>query len=296
MTTNAGFTTGTRVGVWGVGLLGGSIGLGLAARGHAGRVVGIGRNPERLRLAESLGACHAWTTEPREVLADLDLLVLCVPVDSIAPLLCTIVDDLPAHLVITDVGSTKGLVVQGATKALGAAASRFVGSHPMAGSEKSGVEKSTADLYEGATIAVTPHAGNDESATRMVEDFWRVLGGAVVTLSPDDHDEIVSTTSHLPHLVAALLALLYGERAMDSRKYPAMIGNGFLDTTRVAAGDAVMWRDILMHNRTEMGVRLNEFAELVERARRLLREGDSGRIEEFLEKAAGIRRGLDKTP
>ncbi len=296
MTATSRFDPNARIGLWGMGLLGGAIGLGLKARGHRGRIVGIGRNPARLALAQQLAACDQTTTDPPSVLADLDMLILCVPVDSMLPLLSAVKPQLHARLAITDVGSCKARLVHEIDALLSDSPARFVGSHPMAGSEKTGVESSTPDLYVNATVAVTPVAGTDASTLARVVALWEHLGARVLPLVPELHDRLVAVTSHVPHVVSALLCEILARREPEDRPYHRMIGNGFLDTTRVAAGDAIMWRDILLHNRDEIAAGLFELRDQIDAVLAAMRHGDALVLERLLEHAAAVRKGLERCP
>ncbi|MBE7560053.1 prephenate dehydrogenase/arogenate dehydrogenase family protein [bacterium] len=290
------FQPNARIGIWGMGLLGGAVGLALKKRGHRGRIVGIGRNPARLAVARHLGACDETSDAPDSVVPDLDFLVLCVPVDSVLPLLASVKAWLHEGLTLTDVGSTKGRLVHEIDELVSQSPARYVGSHPMAGSEKTGVEASTPDLYVNATVAVTPTAATRPGALEFVTAFWERLGAKVITLEPALHDRLVAATSHVPHLVGALLCQLLARRQREGRPYRSMIGNGFLDTTRVAAGDPVMWRDILVHNRDEIAAGLFELRDLLDELLAALRHADGPALEKMLADAAEVRKGLERCP
>lgn len=184
-----------------------------------------------------MGAIDEMTTDAAEGAHGCDLIVLCTPVSVLHDLLKQVAPSSKA--VITDVGSTKGSVVataEGLTK-------QFVGSHPMAGSEKRGVEFARADLFRGARCIVTPTGRTDAGALETVEGFWRAIGMNITRLSAAEHDRLVCDISHLPHMLAAALV------AMQSEESLKLAGKGFLDTTRVAGGDGALWRDILVDNR-----------------------------------------------
>jgi prephenate dehydrogenase len=286
------FPSSQRVGIWGAGLLGGAIGLGLKARGHEGEIIAIGRNPDKLKRALELQACDRTTVNPEEVLSGLDLLVLAVPVDLIAPLLASVKNDLPAGLLITDVGSTKARVVREVGDALAGCSAVFVGSHPMAGSERSGIEASSADLYQGATVVVTPLPETPVEYIQKIRAFWLKLGSRVIETTPEKHDRMTAITSHIPHMAATLLCQLYDMRGGSDSLYREVVASGFLDTTRVAAGDAIMWRDILVHNRHEIAQGLDQLRSLLSELIDNLETEDSEKLVQLLSSAAVVRKGL----
>jgi prephenate dehydrogenase len=230
-----------RLSILGVGLLGGSIGLAVKNLTSGGEVIGYGHRPATLDAAVQSGAIDRGTTSAAEAVNDADLVILCTPVGLFRPLLQEIAGSLKAGAIVTDVGSTKRSVVALAGELLPAGV-HFVGSHPMAGSEKRGVAFARADLFTGALCILTPTDRTNPGALAKVENFWSALGMRTKRLSPNDHDRLVSDISHLPHALAASLVAMQSDEALE------LAGKGFQDTTRVAAGDAGLWRDILLDN------------------------------------------------
>ncbi len=230
------------------GLLGGSVARAARARGAAGRIVLWARRPEaRLALREQPW-CDAVADSPAAAVHGAQLVVIAAPVDRISPLVQHIAPHLAPGTLVTDVGSVKGEIARLGHAALGAHA-HFIGSHPMAGSEKTGWEHASPDLFLHRTCFVTPLADSSESASASLVQFWRDLGGEPVTVSPDQHDEIVAHISHLPQVLASALC------ALLARKNPAWrnhAGGGLRDTTRIAASDPQLWRTILEQNRDEL--------------------------------------------
>ncbi|MCX6943185.1 MAG: prephenate dehydrogenase/arogenate dehydrogenase family protein [Opitutales bacterium] len=230
------------------GLLGGSVARAARARGAAGRIVLWARRPEaRLALREQPW-CDAVADSPAAAVHGAQLVVIAAPVDRIIPLVQQIAPHLAPGTLVTDVGSVKGEIARLGHAALGAHA-HFIGSHPMAGSEKTGWEHASPDLFLHRTCFVTPLADSSESASASLVQFWRDLGGEPVTVSPDQHDEIVAHISHLPQVLASALC------ALLARKNPAWrnhAGGGLRDTTRIAASDPQLWRTILEQNRDEL--------------------------------------------
>jgi prephenate dehydrogenase len=237
------------------GLLGGSVARAAHARGLAQRVVVWARRPEaRLKLREQPWCDHVADT-PEAAVRDASLVVVASPVDKIVPLIEQIAANLPAGAVVSDVGSVKGEIARHGTKAVGRHG-HFVGAHPMAGSEKTGWEHGTPELFERRTCFVTPLAQTDPTALNTVVTFWRNAGAEVVTVDPDQHDEIVAHISHLPQVIATSLCSFLSQKNPAWRNYA---GGGLRDTTRIAASDAQIWRSILEQNRDEVLRAIQQF-------------------------------------
>jgi len=235
-----------QVTIVGAGLLGGSIGLALRAAGFAGRRIGVGRRASSLRKALDCDAVDAVTQDIVEGVSGSQLVILCTPIGHIEALMTRMAPALAPATYVTDVASTKAQVVEMAERILPQSV-RFVGSHPMAGSEKTGVEFARADLFQLSTCILTPTARTKPATVRWMRKFWGALGCRTVVTSPDRHDELLARVSHLPHAVAAaLVGLAVCESAID------LAGPGFADATRIASGDAAMWTDIFRTNRQAM--------------------------------------------
>ena len=229
------------VAIIGVGLIGGSIGLAIKQRQLARRVVGIGRRQGTLRQARRLGAIDHGTLRIDRGVAGAELTVFCTPVDLIARQAAEVAPHCPAGSILTDSGSTKLRIVQQLEDTLPERVC-FVGSHPLAGSEKRGVEEARPDLFEGRVCVVTQTQRTPARPLKLVQRFWRSLGARVVTMSPELHDRALAYTSHLPHLAAAALAVVLPER------YNEVVATGFRDTTRIAASDPRLWSAIFLEN------------------------------------------------
>jgi cyclohexadieny/prephenate dehydrogenase len=237
------------------GLLGGSVARAARARGVAKRIVIWTRRPEtRLKLRDQPW-CDAAVDTLAEAVRDTDLVMIAAPVDRIIPLCEQIAPDIKQGAIVTDVGSVKGDIARLGAKALGNRA-HFVGSHPMAGSEKTGWEHSSAELFHRRTCFVTPLPETDARAVDAVVEFWRELGGDPVTIDPDGHDEIVAHISHLPQVIATSLCSFLAKKNPAWRNFA---GGGLRDTTRIAASDAQIWRSILEQNRDEVLRALRQF-------------------------------------
>jgi prephenate dehydrogenase len=206
------------------------------------------RRPEaRLKLRDQPW-CDAVADSPEEAVREADIVVIAAPVDRIVPLVREIAPALRPGSLVTDVGSVKGEISRLGANAVGTQA-HFIGAHPMAGSEKTGWEHSSAGLFEHRTCFVTPLPGSAPAAVQAVVEFWHRLGADVVTLDPDQHDEIVAHISHLPQVIASSLCALLARRNPGWRNHA---GGGLRDTTRIAGSDPQLWRSILEQNRDEV--------------------------------------------
>lgn len=272
-----------RLSILGVGLLGGSLGLAVKKIAKDCHIIGYGHRATTLESARELGAIDEGTLSVAEAVAGADLVVLCTPVGTFDGLLREIAGGLKPGAIITDVGSTKRSVVRIAQTQIPSIA-HFVGSHPMAGSEKRGIEFARADLFEGALCLTTPTDGTDARALETVERFWRSLGMRVKRLSPEEHDRLICDVSHLPHALAATLVSMQSEDALE------LAGKGFFDSTRVAAGDAGLWRDILLDNADNLRSSIQRLRNQLDELERQLDPAQTQRLFDWLE-TAGKRRG-----
>src|SRR4051812_25898957 len=237
-----------KVTLLGVGLLGGSLGLALKQRKLAARVEGFVRRQASVDECQKIGVVDAAHLDLTKAVEGADLIVFCTPLAQmreIAERISKVVGrGVPAEPLVTDVGSVKGSVVQ----ELEPLFPNFVGSHPMAGSEKTGPAAATTELFHDAVCVVTPTARSNPKAVDRIEELWRSVGGMTRRLSPEIHDELVGRSSHLPHVLAAQLVnyVLGPNRSQDQA---LLCANGFRDTTRIASGSPEMWRDIALSNR-----------------------------------------------
>ena len=230
------------------------------------------------------GAVDEASTDLPAAAADADLVVLCTPIGQMSALLASARTALQPGAIVTDVGSVKGVVVAEAEPLCRKAAARFIGSHPMAGSEKTGVSAARARLFEGAVCVVTPTRQSDPAALVQVEALWRALGMQVIRLAPEAHDLLVAYASHLPQAIAASLAGLVLDPASPPEQARLCAG-GFRDGTRIASGSPEMWRDILMANRRPVTQALDAFLGRLRSLRQAVRAGDAETITAFLQTA-----------
>ena len=255
-----------RIAILGPGLLGGSIAL--ALRGKPGVEVRLwARRVEAVREAIEMSVADLVSDRLEDVVKDADTVVLCMPVGAMAGVVLQMLPFLAADALVTDVGSVKVAVAHALSPLLKDRA-LFVGSHPMAGSEKAGPIHARADLFKGATCIVTPEEGATapETVTRAAS-FWEALGGRVRLLSPREHDAVCALISHVPHLTAAALVNAVNDQLPLAFDF---FGPGFRDTTRVAGGLPQMWTEILFENRTEVLKGLRALSAQLENAARLL--------------------------
>jgi prephenate dehydrogenase len=274
-----------RLSILGVGLLGGSLGLAMKRLANPCQIAGYGHRPETLKRAKELGAIDIGYTSAVEAVAGADLVVLATPVGLFEPLLKEIGPALKEGAVVTDVGSTKRSVVRLAESILPSSVS-FVGSHPMAGSEKRGVEHASADLFQNALCILTPSRQTSERAATQVGEFWTSLGMRLTICSPEDHDRWLAEVSHLPHAVAAALVSLPQDAALG------MAGKGFMDATRIAGGDGGLWRDILLDNRDHMLASIDTLVGRLGQLSELLKSNRGDELAAWLDQAARRRNAL----
>lgn len=269
----------------GVGLLGGSLALAFRKRGLFPHIVGVGRNPQRLQMAVQQKLIDEACTSVERAARQADWIFVCTPVDQIASHVARMIPYAQPGTIVTDVGSVKGPICHALARyARGDVV--FVGSHPIAGSEKQGFENSYADLFDGKPCVITPLPAHDATAVDAVESLWRRLGMSVTRASPEEHDEILATTSHLPHFLASILASL-----VPPQWYP-FTGTGFRDTTRVACGDAQLWTAIFMQNREQLLNVLQRCEHMQSEFKQTLINADAERLCQLLDQARQARTQL----
>lgn len=267
--------------IFGPGLIGGSLALALRKRRPDSRVVLWARSEESARRARRF--FPEVTCDVEEAAAGVSLCVLCSPIGAMPGLARRIAPALSASGCVTDAGSVKGGVVRAMEDILGG---RFVGSHPMAGSEKSGIAAARADLFEGATCIVTPTETTATGALRAVEAMWEAVGGRLVRLDPAGHDRAVGRVSHLPHAVASILVNAIAAGGGGAER---LAGGGYRDTTRVAAGPPAMWAEILLENRAALEEALGDFSAALDEFKTILLSNDAPALESFLTRAKKVR-------
>jgi prephenate dehydrogenase len=271
-----------KITIVGVGLLGGSLGLAIKKRRLAEEVVGYVRRPASIPECKKAGAVDSCTMDLGEAAKDADLIVLCTPLAQMLSLLKKMRPSIKRGAIITDVGSVKAPVVKQLESVVARAGAHFIGSHPMAGAEKTGVAAARENLFENAVCVVTPTRKSNSGALRKTEQLWKAFGARVMRLAPELHDELVSRSSHLPHVAAATLAnLILDPRHPKSQ--PLLCANGFRDTTRIASGSPEMWRDIAVANRKNLSKALGTFIRELKTFQTVLSHGDAQAAEKFFQ-------------
>jgi prephenate dehydrogenase len=284
-----------RVAIVGVGLIGGSFALALRRAGVVASLVGVDRNSEALAKAAALGVIDTAAESVSDAAAGADLIAIAVPVRAIGPVLHDVALAMEPSAVVTDVGSTKGDVVEAARGELRGRFARFVPGHPIAGRESSGVEAAAPDLFKGARVVLSPTQETAPEALDLVRACWEAAGARVTLLDATRHDQIFAAVSHLPHLLSFALVSELASRE-DGQELFAYAAGGFRDFTRIAASSPEMWRDIALQNRAALieeldryGARLAVFRELVER-------GDGPGLQRLMAEARASRQALGPGP
>ena len=277
-----------RLTIIGVGLIGGSLARALKVTGACEEIVGWGRSPESLQRALALGVIDRAESDIAAAVKGAEVVVIGVPVGIMETVLRELKPHLDPQTVITDVGSTKGSVVAAAHKVFGFLPPRFIPGHPIAGTEKSGVEASFAELYRDRRVILTPDEDSDPEAVALVRDMWRQAGAEVTEMSVMHHDEVLAATSHLPHMLAFTLVdtLARLEEHDDIFRFAA---GGFRDFTRIASSNPQMWHDICLNNRDALLKMLHRFSDELNTLAGAIEAGDGEALLETFERAKAAR-------
>jgi prephenate dehydrogenase len=275
----------------GVGLIGGSLARALRDAGHVREVVGYGRGLANLQRAVELGVVDRIETSLSAAVRDADMVVLATPVGGMAGILGAIAPYLARAAVVTDVGSVKGTVAAAARIVLGEKLAGFVPGHPIAGTERTGVEASFSSLFVGRRVVLTPLPETSAEALARVRAMWQAAGAEVVSMSVEHHDAVLAATSHLPHLLAyALVDML--ARLDDSREIFAYAAGGFRDFTRIASSDPVMWRDISLANQNAIVSMLKKYRAELDGLIAAVTAGDGTKLQTLFARAKAARDAL----
>lgn len=280
-----------RITIMGLGVMGGSMALGLKSKGFQGEIIGWDRSPKTINQAKTAGAVDRGYQDPRLALKDTELVVLATPVGTYGDILEKIAPFLSPRMMVTDVGSVKGYVEKVIKDSLPENIP-FIGGHPMAGSEQSGFTAADAELYQGATYFLTPGPRTPAGTLEKIKNFVKALGAEPVVINIKEHDEIVARISHIPQLSAVLLtSMLQGEEHQRSRSF---VGGGFKDSTRIASGNPRMWKDIFLLNKEEVLSGIETLEELLKAFKSHLKEGEEEKILQRLEGAKTLRDEISK--
>ena len=277
-----------RLAIIGVGLIGGSLARALRSAGAVGEVIGCGRSLPNLERAVALGVIDHYNQDPAAVVADADLVFVAVPLGAMRGIFASIQGHLRPHAVITDGGSVKGSVVADARAAFGRIPPRLVPGHPIAGTERSGVDASFPELYRNRRVILTPLPETDPQAVQRVDWMWRTCGAQVNRMSVAHHDEVLAATSHLPHMLAFGLVdtLARMDETDEIFRYAA---GGFRDFTRIASSSPVMWRDICIANREALSAMLDRFSVELTDLAESIRRADAEQLLDIFERAKAAR-------
>ncbi|MCF8719314.1 prephenate dehydrogenase [Nitrospina gracilis] len=279
----------SKITIIGVGLLGASLAKVCKERKLADNIAGFGRSADNLKRAGEQGVIDHGTTDLKDAVAGADLVVLCSPVASIADRFREMAPHLSAGCLVTDVGSVKAPLVRDIEPLLPEGV-HYVPAHPIAGAEKSGLDASTADLYEGARCILTPTENTDPAALERIQKFWEAVGMRVQILTADEHDFIYGAVSHLPHVVAFALINAIGQlKTSDQEDILNLSAGGLRDITRIASSDPVMWRDICLANKTHVLDLIGRFSQSLEDIRKQIEQGDGAGLEKSFKNANGHR-------
>ncbi len=280
-----------RLSIIGVGLIGGSLARALREAGAVREIVGCSRDADHLARAKALGVVDRYSTDIAEAVRGADVVVLGMPVGAMEGVLRRLAPHLSPGTVLTDVGSTKASVVAAVRNAFGELPANFVPGHPIAGTERNGVEASFAELFRQRRVVLTPVTETDPAAVQQVRALWEAAGAVVETMTPQHHDEVFAATSHLPHLLAYSLVdtLAQLDEKAEIFRYAA---GGFRDFTRIASSDPHMWHDICLANRDALLKVLDLFETDLDRVRAAIANGDGRYLLEVFSRAKAARDGF----
>lgn len=277
-----------RVAVIGVGLIGGSLALGLKAARACREVVGLGRNAGNMRTALELGIVDRIANDVRDAVRDAGLVVVATPMAQFQTTFAAMAPALSPDALITDVGSTKREAVRAARSALGASIARYVPGHPVAGAELSGAAAAKADLFQGRRVVLTPLAENSAAVVETIAAAWRLCGAQVAYMQPEEHDAVLGAVSHLPHVLAYALVHEFAGRPNAGELF-GFAGGGFRDFTRIASSHPEMWRDICVVNREPILQEMDRYLAKLGAVRALLADADGAALEKLFAEARSAR-------
>jgi len=278
-----------RITILGVGLLGASFALALKKNGLCSTITGCGRNRGNLQKAKERNIIDSFEQDPVAACRDSDLIMLSAPAGSFARLAKAIAPVLKKGAVLTDVGSVKGKLVREIEKMMPKDV-HYIGGHPIAGSDRSGIDSASAELFRNTRCVITPTENSDPSALDKIQNLWKALGSEIIILNPEEHDRIYASVSHLPHLIA--YAMVNTVADMD-RSYLDFSGKGFMDSTRIACSSEELWNDICLLNRDNIVEVLAVFQKKLDMLDQYLKAGDSDSLKAEFRKARILRKNID---
>jgi prephenate dehydrogenase len=277
-----------RVAIIGVGLIGGSFALALKASGACASVVGVGRNPDNMRIAKERGIVDSVETDAAVAVHGADLVLVATPVAQFSGLFARMVPSLKPSAMVMDAGSTKQDVVAAARAAMGARIGQFIPAHPIAGAEHSGAAAARSDLYQGKRVVLAPLAENPAALVERAAAAWEACGARISRMGAAEHDAVFAAVSHLPHVLAFALVHEVAQRPNSGQLFGYAAG-GFRDFTRIASSHPEMWRDICVANREALVEELDRYIESLRALRAPLAAGDGTALESVFEEARDAR-------
>lgn len=279
--------------IFGVGLIGGSVASALKNSGCVTEIVGVGRSNESLQTAIDLNVIDSATSNIAEAISHADIVLIAAPVAQTPLIFASIKPYLDTNTIVTDAGSTKSDVMACAKEILGDKFSQFVGGHPIAGAEKSGVTAATADLYLNKNVVLTPNHSTSAHAVQRVRVLWQLCGANVTEMSAETHDSIFAAVSHLPHLLAFALVDDIASRPNAEQLF-GFAASGFRDFTRIAGSHPEMWRDISLANKTALLNEITAYQNELSRLKQMLENSDGDALHALFERASTARNNWAK--
>ena len=280
-----------KLAIIGVGLIGSSLSLALKQAGAVRQVIGFGRNQKNLARGVELGVLDDFADSIEATVSDADVIVVAVPLGAMRQVFTELKPAIKKDAIITDVGSAKGSVITAARAELGAVFSRFVPGHPIAGTEKSGVEAGFSSLYQKRLVIITPLPQTDQDAISVIDEMWRHCGATIEYLSVEHHDKVLAATSHLPHMLAyALVHQL--SNLNDHEEIFRYASGGFRDFTRIASSDPVMWRDVCISNGDALVSLIEQYQQELDRVKAAINAEDADELLKLFGRAKSERDSL----
>lgn len=279
-----------KVAILGVGLIGASFALAVRKKGLCKTISGFGRNEENLKKARDRGIINGYSLDAIKASEDADLIVLATPVGTFKDLITGIRTSIKHGAVVTDAGSVKGSLVS-ELEALMPPGAAYVGSHPIAGSDRSGIDDARADLFSSARCVLTPTDKTDKIVLQQIASLWNILGGKVELMDPFKHDEIYAAVSHVPHILAYSLVNLVNNINPD---YIEHAGQGFKDATRIAMSSPELWRDISLYNRVNIIRLLEQFRREISKLEGMLHSSEASHLEAEFARAQALRKRIEQ--
>jgi prephenate dehydrogenase len=275
-----------KITIIGVGLIGGSLGRAIKERNLAKVVFGYGRDQSRLEEAQKSNVIDSFSTNIKEAIDDANIVVIATPVGTFKDILGQIKPLISSNVIITDVGSTKSDIVNIVNDVLKDKSSCFIPAHPIAGKERSGFEVSDSSLYDGKKVIITPQEANSPESIDMINQLWTNVGADVDFMSAESHDNLLGMTSHLPHMLAFSLVNYLVDQNPNASIYA---GGGFKDFSRIASGDAVMWRDICLQNKNQIMSHLKGYQSTLDDLLEAINDEDSDKLGQLFTTAKKTR-------